>query len=323
VTVVIDVRGYPILLDDLTCALSSGDSSDASTGLRKIGSERWRNGIAGSLGRYFLCLRSTKVSGAELGRSAIVFAPHPDDESLGCGGTIIKKKMAGASVKVVYLTDGGASHTLLPKEQLTMIRRSESLKAGRILGVDDSRFLDFEDHNLSAYRFDAIDRVTEILDREKPEEIFVPYCREPLRQALDHRVANDIVAAALQRLRRDITVWEYPVWFWLHWPWLRLRQRPPLGTRHVAWNSLLGLFGMHALLELKHSVYVGDVMERKRIAIAQHKSQMEELIPESEWMTLGRVCAGEFLHCFDQEHEFFRRYRASYRGPHSDRDPDA
>ena len=37
---------------------------------------------------------------------AIVFAPHPDDETLGCGGTILKKRSLGAPVEVVFLTDG-------------------------------------------------------------------------------------------------------------------------------------------------------------------------------------------------------------------------
>ncbi len=43
-------------------------------------------------------------------RSALVFSPHPDDESLGCGGTIIKKKSLGARVKLVHMTDGSAAN---------------------------------------------------------------------------------------------------------------------------------------------------------------------------------------------------------------------
>jgi len=46
----------------------------------------------------------------DLGCTATVFSPHPDDETLGCGGTIIKKKRAGAEVKIFYMTDGRKSH---------------------------------------------------------------------------------------------------------------------------------------------------------------------------------------------------------------------
>ncbi len=57
-----------------------------------------------------LALGSTEIPTRELARSALVFSPHPDDECLGCGGTIIRKKQAGSTVKIVHLTDGSRSH---------------------------------------------------------------------------------------------------------------------------------------------------------------------------------------------------------------------
>jgi LmbE family N-acetylglucosaminyl deacetylase len=276
------------------------------------GTKRPPDGRLRDYAEYFLSVTSTSLAGNELRRSAIVFSPHPDDESLGCGGTILAKTKINASVKLVYLTDGSASHTLIPGQELKAIRRNEALNASRILGVTDTYFLDFEDRKLSECLAPAIDRVEEILRKEAPEEVFIPYCREPIRLAADHLAATKVVMAALRRRRADVTVWEYPVWFWLHWPWIGLRQSPPLGSRHVLWNSLFSWFGARAFLELKHSVYVGDVLEQKRTAIAQHRSQMEQLIPGSDWMTLGRVCRGEFLNCFYRDREFFRRY--DYRG---------
>ncbi|MCI0468841.1 MAG: PIG-L family deacetylase, partial [Nitrospirae bacterium] len=38
---------------------------------------------------------------------ALVLAPHPDDETLGCAGTIIKYKKSGALVNCLVMTDGG------------------------------------------------------------------------------------------------------------------------------------------------------------------------------------------------------------------------
>jgi hypothetical protein len=47
-------------------------------------------------------LRNTRELGEnDLGRSSIIFSPHQDDETLGCGGTIIRKKRVGADVKIV------------------------------------------------------------------------------------------------------------------------------------------------------------------------------------------------------------------------------
>jgi hypothetical protein len=53
----------------------------------------------------------------------------------------------------------------------------------------------------------------------------VPYVREP-ETAADHVATTRIVFSALQSLRRLGTtrVWEYPVRFWLHWPWVGFRK---------------------------------------------------------------------------------------------------
>ena len=71
-----------------------------------------------------------------LGRSAVVFSPHFDDETLGCGGTILKKKRAGADVKIVFMTDGSKSHRhLISENELKAIRASEGLAASSSLGL--------------------------------------------------------------------------------------------------------------------------------------------------------------------------------------------
>ena len=41
------------------------------------------------------------------GKRVLVFAPHPDDETIGCGGSLALHAKAGDPVKVVILTDGG------------------------------------------------------------------------------------------------------------------------------------------------------------------------------------------------------------------------
>ena len=56
------------------------------------------------------CLFLKECDENELKRSAIFFSPHQDDETLGCGGTIIRKKRMGAEVKIVFMTDGCNSH---------------------------------------------------------------------------------------------------------------------------------------------------------------------------------------------------------------------
>jgi LmbE family N-acetylglucosaminyl deacetylase len=89
-----------------------------------------------------------------------VLAPHPDDETLGCGGLIHDARAAGARVRVVFLTYGDANElafllaekhpVFAPRAVRRMgeARRAEGIEAARILGVPehDVVFLGYPDH---------------------------------------------------------------------------------------------------------------------------------------------------------------------------------
>ena len=83
-----------------------------------------------------------ELDNEDLGRSTIVFSPHPDDETLGCGGTIAMKIKKGYNVSIVFMTDG--RNALLEKfdirsnpspQKLKGIRKEEAKQATKILGV--------------------------------------------------------------------------------------------------------------------------------------------------------------------------------------------
>jgi len=274
----------------------------------KVEARAPRKRMLGGLCRYLLTLRTSEVPKSHLRRSALVFSPHPDDESLGCGGIIVKKKQAGATVKLVHMTDGAASHShLMPARELAAIRRAEALNAARALGVDQTYFLDFKDGALAEDIKPGAERVLEILRMEEPEELFIPHRHEPMRQARDHVATTEIVMAALGLYRHEITVWEYPIWFWLHWPWVGLQPDcPPLKTRHILRNTAGSLMGSLAFMNLAYSVDITDVVPQKAAAIAEHKSQMTRLMQQSRWTTLADVSHGQFLEAFYYNHEFFR-----------------
>jgi LmbE family N-acetylglucosaminyl deacetylase len=244
----------------------------------------------------------------DLGRSAIVFSPHPDDETLGCGGTIIKKIRAGAEVKIVFMTDGQKSHQhLISENKLKPMRTKEALAASKKLGVEEGAvFLGFNDGDLGKSQNSATQKVLKILLRQQPHEIFIPYYKEPLLWSADHLATNRIVLAALQAYGRTVVIYEYPIWFWYHWPWISLpidnlgRLLVFLKDRLVSPSSLLRDF--------RCSIFVGDVLQLKRDALDQYASQMKRLIPDPRWQTLSDVSNGEFLECFFQEHEIFHQY---------------
>jgi LmbE family N-acetylglucosaminyl deacetylase len=240
----------------------------------------------------------------------IIFSPHFDDETLGCGGTIIQKKKFGADVKIVYMTDGSKSHThLISEEDSRSIRKREGLDAGRALGLSsqDIYFLDFEETRLNRYMESAIQRVLQILQEVYPEEIFLPYYKEPLLWSEDHLATNRIIKDALKLYKKEMIICEYPIWFWCHWPWAKIPlPRRRLIFRHIKNHGFHR--GLYSLRDFNYAVFIGDLLEQKRHALEQHKSQMTRLIPDSRWRTLADVSNGEFLKCFFQEYEMFYKY---------------
>jgi LmbE family N-acetylglucosaminyl deacetylase len=128
----------------------------------------------------------------------IVFAPHPDDESIGCGGSIVKHARNGSGVTVVFFTSGKES------------REVEAREAANILGVSSIEFLRFEDGFLS-YSREAAEKVARIFGEVKPDLVYMPH---EFEGDLDHLNAFTIVSEVLKKFYCSIrlTVLCYEVW---------------------------------------------------------------------------------------------------------------
>jgi LmbE family N-acetylglucosaminyl deacetylase len=136
----------------------------------------------------------------------VVFAPHPDDETLGCGGTIAKKLAVGYEVIIVVMTDGrflllksfGIDDDPSP-EQVKEIRRGEVLRATKILGVPEKNivFLDFVDGTLKENEEIVEEKVAAILEKHVPSEVYFPFERDGHP---DHQATNRIVRRAVKTL---------------------------------------------------------------------------------------------------------------------------
>ena len=256
----------------------------------------------------FLHARSRERNPSELKRPAIVFAPHPDDETLGCGGTIILKLRVGAPVRIVFMTDGSRSHSQgISAQQLARVRHDEACKAAATLGLTKKHltFLDFEDGNLKDHCEEARTRVAELLTAETPEEVFVPY---RLDVHPDHLATRSIVLSAARQQVPGLYVSEYGVWFWRQWPWVGLGGGLK-ATMSVARATLRSGLGMPLLSEFRSSVRIAEVANLKRAALECHRSQMARLVPDVNWPTLRDMSQGEFIEGFFRDHEFFHEYR--------------
>jgi len=243
----------------------------------------------------------------DLVRSAIVFAPHPDDETLGCGGIIAKKRQAGANVTVVFMTDGSGSHgSFMPPQELATIRRQEAFAACRALDVpgDNLVFLDFPDGSLRRHETAAVKQIGRLLRECRPKEVYFPFSADgPADHLATYHAVRRAIAAGEEPVIRNA----YPVWFWRHWPWTRQPMRVDKDALSLLAGTLKAMCGIRLLGTFSHIVDISDQLEQKRSALAAHRSQMERFWGKTEWPILEDVSGGDFLACFLQPYEVFQR----------------
>ena len=120
------------------------------------------------------------IDPAQLPRRVLCVAPHPDDEVIGCGGTLALHAARGDAVRVLLVT-GSAE------------RVAESRAAAAQLGVADVRCLDFEDGRLGA-AYDLVGRRREECAEVSPELVYAPSAFE---HHPDHLACHRAVVSAL------------------------------------------------------------------------------------------------------------------------------
>jgi LmbE family N-acetylglucosaminyl deacetylase len=268
-----------------------------------------KNTLAGYFRKKFKA-KSTAYNTSDLGKSALIIAPHFDDETLGCGGIIAKKKLADASIKIVFMTDGTQSHSKhTEKEKLSLQRREEAYKACGELGInrDDIIVLDFTDSLLEKGITEAELKLKEIVEDFKPNEFFIPSEKEPWIFSGDHIATTRICINVLKDYKDEITIYEYPIWYWYSYPWVSLPFKLKKTTISIFRHSMNGIWGMGLLRHFNCYVELDGVKELKRNALDQHESQMKSQNSKEQWNTLAGVSNGEFLNCFFYEYEVFNK----------------
>ena len=105
--------------------------------------------------------------------NVLVLAPHPDDEVLGCGGTICRHVAAGDAVTVLVATRGLAE--LYADDAIEAVR-AEARRAHAVLGVGETRFLDFPAPALDTVpRYRLAGAVSECIRDTGAEVVYVPH----------------------------------------------------------------------------------------------------------------------------------------------------
>jgi len=169
-----------------------------------------------------------------LARKVLVFSPHPDDETLGCGGTLARLAQI-CPVKVVLVTDGSGAGGL--PAGAGAVRQTEFVKALALLGVTDSIQLNQPDGSFEGSAELAL-KVHALLDDYQPDWVFLP-------STLDYHRDHVRIAAFLE----------------------------PLCRRALSVKQLL-FYEVWAPVPATHVVDITDQADTKRAALAEHATAM-------------------------------------------------
>ena len=215
------------------------------------------------------------------GGTAVVLAPHPDDESLGCGGFIAEACRRGQPPLVLVLTDGAGSHPgsrAFPRERLVPLREEEARMAVAELGLPPGRIVFLRQPDTAAPTSGpAFDRViADIAGHCRGAGVLLaPWRHDP---HCDHEAAH-LIAAAVAR-RTAIRHLAYPVWGWMLPPGQVVDGPGPAGLR----------------------LDIAAHLPAKRRAIAAHRSQYAGLIEDDPG---GFQLPPDLLAVFDRPCETF------------------
>ncbi len=130
-------------------------------------------------------------------RVAIIVA-HPDDEILGCGGTIANHVKVGDDVRILILAEGITSRDKKRnpgnrEDELNRLKQT-ARDANKVLGVTSLEICDFPDNRMdSVDRLDVIKVVEEFIAKNKPSVIYTHHSSDI---NIDHRCVNDAVVVA-------------------------------------------------------------------------------------------------------------------------------
>jgi LmbE family N-acetylglucosaminyl deacetylase len=217
------------------------------------------------------------------GRPLLVLAPHPDDESLGCGGLIAETCARGEIVHVAILTGGTRSHPnskTHPAPRLKALREAEARAAVGTLGLPQKRlgFLALRDgeapHDGPEFAA-AVNRLAALIAAHDIGTV----CATWRHDMHDDHVAAHLIAAAAAA-RTGARHFSYPVW---GWTLPDEHELPDIAVRGVR-------------LDIAHH------LEAKRRAIAAHASQLGEAITDD---LAGAVLPERLLVNCTQPYEVF------------------
>ena len=144
-----------------------------------------------------------------------IFAPHPDDEVLGCGGLLQQLAANGNPIVLIHVTNGTQSHPnsqIYSQESLDIIRPQESVKALEVLGIAHqvkTIALDLTDGNVFSQQDQFQQKLTSIIQHN--DVLVTPFMQDGHP---DHEATGLVVASFAKQ--HHLACYQVLIWAW-HW----------------------------------------------------------------------------------------------------------
>ncbi len=143
----------------------------------------------------------------------LVVAPHPDDEVIGPGATLVRHVRAGDPVHGLWVTTGvhGDASGTRDVGEYTALRRREAEAAAAVVGFSSTEFWDYPDSMVvtEGDLVGATGQLVGVLERVRPDVVYVPHLGE---SHSDHHVTALMVQRALAQWGGSATTYGYEVW---------------------------------------------------------------------------------------------------------------
>lgn len=131
----------------------------------------------------------------------LIIAAHPDDEILGCGGTIFKLRKTH-KIEIMFMTDGVSSRLSTKSVKFTRdVRREECLKVFNYLKIKKPLFYNFPDNAMDSVPFINIVRVIEEKVFSYKPEIIITHFENCLN--IDHQLTFKAVVTACRPSKKS------------------------------------------------------------------------------------------------------------------------
>ena len=146
-----------------------------------------------------------------MGKTAIVFVAHSDDEAVGCIGTLLRLKREDYRIIKVIFSAGQKSHPHYKEHIIIKQRIQETEVISRRFGIDQNIYFGLEDNNLKEeiQTKEIKERIRRIIKKYKPRKIFVNSETDPHK---DHKAVNESVLDVIHNLKYHADVYAYEVW---------------------------------------------------------------------------------------------------------------